>query len=256
MSRILIVLHQEHSSPGRVGQALESRGFDLDIRRPRFGDPLPDTMAEHAGAVIFGGPMSANDPDDFIKREIAWHDLPLREGAPYLGLCLGAQMLAKNLGARVYRHPEGRVEIGYHPIAPTEEGRAVLPCWPDHVYQWHTEGFDAPAGAAVLASSDDFPVQMIRVGAAAYGVQFHPELTHAMRYKWCTRGAHRFGLPGAQDRPTQIANQWVHDPPLRRFLDDLLDVWLAEVPAELRPKPVAVRRRRRPVQARARFAFA
>ena len=58
---ILIILHQEHSTPGRVGHALIERGFTLDVRRPRFGDPLPETMAEHAGAIIFGGPMSAND---------------------------------------------------------------------------------------------------------------------------------------------------------------------------------------------------
>ena len=61
---VLIVLHQETSTPGRVGKALRALGHPLDIRRPRFGDPLPDTLDQHAGAVIFGGPMSANDSDD------------------------------------------------------------------------------------------------------------------------------------------------------------------------------------------------
>src|SRR5258708_22443422 len=69
---ILIVMHQETSTPGRIGHALRARGFPLDMRRPRFGDPLPETMADHAGAIIFGGPMSANDTDDFIRREIDW----------------------------------------------------------------------------------------------------------------------------------------------------------------------------------------
>ena len=69
---VLIVLHQEHSTPGRVGRLLQERGHVLDIRRPRYGDPLPETLERHAGAVIFGGPMSANDPDDFVKREIDW----------------------------------------------------------------------------------------------------------------------------------------------------------------------------------------
>ena len=67
---ILIVMHQETSTPGRVGHALRKRGYALDMRRPRFGDALPDTLGEHAGAIIFGGPMSANDEDDFIRREI------------------------------------------------------------------------------------------------------------------------------------------------------------------------------------------
>ncbi|HEY4141341.1 MAG TPA: glutamine amidotransferase, partial [Pseudolabrys sp.] len=67
---VLLILHQENSSPGRVGRALSQLGYPLDIRRPRFDDPLPETMDGHAGAVIFGGPQSANDNDDFIKREI------------------------------------------------------------------------------------------------------------------------------------------------------------------------------------------
>src|ERR1700733_8449243 len=67
---VLIVLHQESSSPGRVGNALRALGHSLDIRRPRFGDPLPETLDAHAGAVIFGGPMSANDSDDYVTREI------------------------------------------------------------------------------------------------------------------------------------------------------------------------------------------
>src|SRR6195256_6904958 len=87
---VLIVLHQETSTPGRVGNALRALGHRLDIRRPRFGDPLPKTLDGHAGAVIFGGPMSANDPDDFVRQEIDWIALPLREQRPLLGICLGA----------------------------------------------------------------------------------------------------------------------------------------------------------------------
>src|SRR3977135_2798235 len=73
---ILIVMHQETSTPGRVGYALRQRGYPLDLRRPRFGDPLPETMAGHAGAIYFGGPMSANDTDDFVRREIDWITSP------------------------------------------------------------------------------------------------------------------------------------------------------------------------------------
>jgi GMP synthase (glutamine-hydrolysing) len=69
---VLIILHQETSTPGRVGNTLRALGYPLDVRRPRFGDPLPETLDQHAGAVIFGGPMSANDPDDYISREIDW----------------------------------------------------------------------------------------------------------------------------------------------------------------------------------------
>jgi GMP synthase (glutamine-hydrolysing) len=227
---VLIILHQEHSTPGRVGYLLQQRGHLLDIRRPRFGDPLPDTMAHHAGAVIFGGPMSANDPDDFIQHEIDWLAVPLREEKPYLGLCLGAQMLAKHLGGTVYTHPEGRAEIGYYPLLPTEDGRAFAreagADWPSHVYHWHREGFHCPSGAKTLATGDDFPTQAIRVGPNAFGLQFHPEVTHAMICRWTVRAAERLALPGAQDRARQIEGRFMYDPHVRLWLDHFLDHWL------------------------------
>jgi anthranilate/para-aminobenzoate synthase component II len=111
----LIVLHQESSTPGRLGHALSQRGVPLDVRRPRYGDPLPDTLAEHSGAIIFGGPMSANDEDEFVRREIDWTAVPLAEKKPFLGICLGAQMLARQLGGKVCPHPHGHAEIGYYP---------------------------------------------------------------------------------------------------------------------------------------------
>src|SRR5258707_14640610 len=122
---VLIVLHQETSTPGRVGNVLRALGHKLDIRRPRFGDSLPETLDGHAGAVIFGGPMSVNDSDDFIRREIDWIAVPLREQRPFLGICLGAQMLAMQLGARVAPHPQGRSQIGYYPVRPTPAGLEI-----------------------------------------------------------------------------------------------------------------------------------
>jgi GMP synthase (glutamine-hydrolysing) len=79
---VLVVLHQERSSSGRVGQMLLEKGFPLDIRRPVLGEALPQTLAGHSGAVIFGGPMSANDPDPFVKQETDWIGVPLKENKP------------------------------------------------------------------------------------------------------------------------------------------------------------------------------
>ncbi len=221
---ILIILHQEHSTPGRIGLLIEQRGYRLDIRRPRFGDPLPTTMRNHAGAVIFGGPMSANDPDDYIKQEIDWISVPLKEQAPFLGVCLGAQMLVKQLGGTVKRHEAGLSEIGYWPIRPTEAGSALFE-WPSHVYHWHVEGFDRPGCCELLAEGDVFENQAIRRGPA-YGIQFHPEVTHAMLCRWTVVAADKLGVPGAQDRATQIAARFQHDGSVRRWLDGFLDRWL------------------------------
>src|SRR6266542_4490061 len=198
---ILIVLHQETSSAGRIGYSLRQRGYALDVRRPRFGDPLPETMAGHAGAIIFGGPMSANDTDDFIRREIDWLRVPLKQKKPFLGICLGAQMLAHHLGSRVYRHPDGHAEVGYYPIRPTDIGRMVCDPW---------------------------PVQAFRYGGAAFALQFHPDVTHAMMCRWTTRGHERTLLPNAKPRVAHFADRAVYDPAGRAWLAAFLNHWLGK----------------------------
>ena len=95
------MLHQEIRAPAASANAASKQGFELDIRRPPLGDPLPETLADHAGAVVFGGPMSANDEDEFVRRETDWLAVPLRENRPFLGICLGAQMLVNHLGGKV-----------------------------------------------------------------------------------------------------------------------------------------------------------
>jgi GMP synthase (glutamine-hydrolysing) len=222
---VLCIVHQEHSIPGRVGHVLQQLGYPLDIRRPRFGDPLPETMDGHTGAVVFGGPMSANDSDDFVRREIDWMAVPIAEDKPLLGICLGAQMLARQLGAKVFCHVQGKVEVGYYPIRPTEAGRALSPEWPQHVYQWHREGFDLAAGAELLAEGDCFPVQAFRYGSA-YALQFHPEVTHAMMCRWTVRGAARLDLPNAQPRAEHFSGRAAYDYAVRQWLRRFLDHWL------------------------------
>jgi GMP synthase (glutamine-hydrolysing) len=220
---VLVVLHQESSTPGRIRNVLRALGFTLDIRRPRFGDALPQTLDDHAGAVIFGGPMSANDGDDYIRREIDWIEVPLREGRPFLGICLGAQMLAKHLGAKVAPHPNALTQIGYYPIRPTQAGLELCPDWPAQVYHWHREGFELPRGAALLAEGDDFPMQAFRWDTA-FGLQFHPDVTFRMMCCWTAHG--NTDLPGAQPREKHFEGRAVHDVVERAWLEAFMSGWL------------------------------
>lgn len=226
--KMLLVVHQPTSTPGRVGQKLRELGFTLDVRRPCLGEPLPESLEEHAGVVVFGGPMSANDCQelDFIRKEIDWLSLPLREGVPYLGICLGGQLLARQLGANVAPHPKGRAEIGYYRIRPTAVGLDLVPHWPDHVYHWHREGFELPRGAELLAEGDEFPNQAFRYGDSAFAIQFHPEVTLAMLHRWTVRASHRFNLPGAQGRAAHLEGRLIHDGAIKRWLDAFLGRWL------------------------------
>ncbi len=223
---ILIILHSETSTAGRIGQMLAARGFRLDIRRPCLGDDLPQDMANHAAAVIFGGPMSANDSDDWIAREIDWIGVPLNEQKPFLGVCLGAQMLSKHLGGTVGPHTDGKVEIGYYPIMPTEAGQPLGP-WPEHVYHWHREGLSLPSGATRLATGSTFENQAFRYNKRAFGIQFHPEVTRLTMHRWAVLGAHRFEMPGAQNGKAHLDGNLVHDGPVRNWLSCFLDVWLS-----------------------------
>lgn len=225
---VLVVLHQEHSTPGRVGLRLKARGHDLDVRRPRFGDPLPETLAGHAGAIIFGGPMSANDADDYVTREIDWIAVALKEEAPFLGLCLGAQLFARHLGAAVRPHADGHIEVGWFDVRATEDGRRLAQ-WPDRVHQFHREGFDLPRGATLLAegSEETFPNQAFSYGPAAFAIQFHIELTTAMVSRWTRRIGERAKLPGGQEAALHFEGRALHDWKTAAFLDAFLDVWLA-----------------------------
>lgn len=221
---LLVVLHQKRSSPGRIGERLLRRGYVLDVRRPALGDPLPATLAHHAGVVVFGGPMSANDPTPFISQEIRLMELALAAGVPSLGICLGAQLMARALGARVSPHAAGTCEIGYYPLAATRAGAALMD-WPSHVYHWHSEGFDLPEGAELLATGDSFPNQAFRYGKA-FGVQFHPEVTREMMCSWTEIGAHHFCRPGAQPGLAHLDGWGLYDAAVCRWLDALLTAFL------------------------------
>lgn len=228
VKKILIIVHQASSTPGRVGLMLRERGYELDIRRPCLGQDLPDTLAEHDGVVVFGGPMSANDCHEYISREIDWLRVPLEEEKPFLGICLGAQLLSRHLGGRVEPHPRGRVEIGYYPIDSTPEGKSLFH-WPSHVYHWHREGFSLPPGAQLLACGEQFENQAFRYGRNAFGLQFHPEITLQMLHRWTVRGASRIDVAaGAQSRNEHFEGRRLYDAAVRVWLIRFLDHWLQD----------------------------
>ncbi|HEY9607530.1 MAG TPA: glutamine amidotransferase [Allocoleopsis sp.] len=229
MNKILVIVHQPTSDPGRIGRLLRDRGYYLDIRVPSQQDELPHTMDDHCACAIFGGPMSANDSETlpFIRNELDWIPVALESGKPLLGICLGAQLLARVLGAVVAPHPEGWMESGYFQIMPTPSGREYFE-EPLHVYHWHKEGFELPDGAVLLASGDTFPHQAYRYGKSAFGVQFHPEMTRKMLERWTTEGRHLLNVPGAQSVEEQFQKHSLYASAMERWLDRFLSLWLGK----------------------------
>jgi len=226
--KVLTILHQYGATPGRFGRLLRTQGFALDCRRPIFGDPLPETLAGYAGAIIFGGSMSVNSGDAWLRREIDWIRVALKERVPFIGICLGAQMLASHLGQSVKRHPKGVVEIGYYPIRATEEGDRLCACpFPRHVYQWHREGFELPHGAALLARGQCFETQAFCYGDRAFGFQFHPEVTFPALCRWALLTRERLTEPGASPRHRHIEGWFRHDAAVAGWSRAFLHRWLS-----------------------------
>ncbi len=224
---VLAVLHQAHSTTGRIGRLLKALGYRIDARRPSLGDPLPPTMAHHAGVIVFGGPMCANDSHDWLQQELEWLGVPLREETPFLGICLGAQLIARRLGARIHVGEGKRGEMGYYPLLPTPEADELCgEPFPRHVYHWHFDGFDLPAGARSLAiGCERFPNQAFRYNGNVIGLQFHPEVTYQMMCRWTVRGAHCLNAEGARPAYEHLHGWLQHDAAVDRWLSAFLAVW-------------------------------
>jgi GMP synthase-like glutamine amidotransferase len=191
--RVLAFRHIPFEHPGRIGTELERRGIGIDyadLYQPGAAAPDP---ARYDGLIFMGGPMSVNDPLEYLEREAGWIAEAVAAGRPVLGICLGAQLIAKALGARVYPNPVK--EIGWFEIELTGEG-AADPLFAgaaprETVLQWHGETFDLPPGATWLASSAACRHQAFRAGANAYALQFHLEVTPEMIEDWCAQDANR-----------------------------------------------------------------
>ena len=188
------------------------------MRRPRFGDPLPQTLRDHSGAVIFGGPMSANDADEFIGREIDWISVPLKEDKPFLGICLGAQMCTRALGGRVFPHPAGHAEIGYYPIRPTAAG---LPS----SIRGRNRSTNGTVKASICQTVPSFwpRATCSRCRPSVMGgvmrCNFIPTSRSLMMHKWTTLGHLRLELPGARPRAAHFADREVYDYSARAWLN-------------------------------------
>ena len=151
----------------------------------------------------------------------------LAAGVPYLGVCLGGQMLARVLGATVRPNPEGWHEIGYHPVAATPAGQPDFGDL-DHVYQWHGEGFELPQCCDLMATgvTGHFPNQAYRYGSKVYGIQFHPECTRDIIESWMSGASEKLNERGAQQAEEQIAGACAYDAQIEAWAQRFLATWL------------------------------
>ncbi len=192
---VLILKNVPSEGPGTIEDFLREKGMQyriVDCQR----ESIPQSQDVDI-LVMLGGPMSVNEEDiyPFLTAEIELARSCISKGKKVFGICLGAQIMARALDARVYRGPGP--EVGWHDIELTEDGikdplvkkLAVHPRAGDfwkrfRVFHWHGETFDVPTGAVRLARSEMYPNQAFRYGANAYAFQFHIEVKKDMIYEW------------------------------------------------------------------------
>ncbi|MCU1233215.1 MAG: glutamine amidotransferase class-I [Candidatus Solibacter sp.] len=186
--RVLAFRHVPFEGLGRLEATLRARGVEIQyVDGWQPGAEIPDA-ADYSALIFLGGPMSVNDDLPYLRSEME----VIREAAarrqPVLGICLGAQLIAKALGARV--HGNARKEIGWFDVDFTgaaADDALFSGLSRETVFHWHGETFELPAGAELLGSSELCRNQIFRVGTYIYGMQFHMEVTPEMISDWCVQ---------------------------------------------------------------------
>ncbi len=204
---VLVVRHSRTEEAGTLLPHLTARGIAVRHVRIDEGDELPERPDGLSGLVLMGGTMSVNDPLPWIERECALVRRAIDAGLPVLGVCLGGQIIAKALGARVRRNPVP--EIGWYPVrrvpAPGGDPWFAPGLAEFEVLHWHGETFDLPPGAERVLESDLCANQGFVLGDRVLGLQCHVEMTAEMVRTWVDvhRETLERGGPGIQS-PEEI----------------------------------------------------
>ena len=234
--RVLAVQHEDDTGPGYIGERLRALGAELDVVHPYLGDAVPDSTDGYDGLLVLGGTPGPFDdttagwlPD--VRRLIG---VALAEELPLLGICLGGELLAAVAGGKVDRI-DGPPEIGLHRLQPTEAARtdplfSTLPADAPAV-EWHWEEIvELPPGSVTLCGSARFPNQGFRVGPAAWGTQFHPEVLTEDAAAWARGSAADLTANGltVEGVGAEIA---AGEPELRRVWGEFAAAWMRVVTA-------------------------
>jgi len=226
----LVLQHLEIEPPALIGGCLRKEGHALETIHIHKHDTIPDDLAGYTGLIVMGGPMSANDDLPFIKEEINLLRQAIAQDFPVLGICLGAQLLAKAAGAKILPSPER--ELGWYRLLSTPDGKddtlfSSLPAEGLDVFQWHGETFLLPRGAKLLASCPKVPNQAFRLGSCQYGLQFHVEVDAPIIHKWIDAGESERAHLGENGIRKILAESPQHLSVMQSFCNVICRNWLA-----------------------------
>jgi len=210
-----------------IAQYLDANGFEQTHVNPAHDVPMPPNPDEFDALLIYGGIQSANDgpAKSYITDELNWLANWLADERPTLGICLGAQLIAKSLGASVAPHPDGIREVGFHKITPAAGAEDFLP-EAAYFYQWHGEGFSLPNGCELLAEGERFPNQAFRYRRNTVGIQFHPEVTRTVMQDWLASSGDSLSEKGAHDAKRQLEDESRYGEAMGNWCLNFVDHWI------------------------------
>ncbi|ATX80148.1 GMP synthase - Glutamine amidotransferase [Mariprofundus aestuarium] len=228
--RFLVIQHLDIEPPALIGEVIQSAGHTLITIHLDQGAPLPDSTGFN-GIIIMGGPQSANDEIDYILSELAWVRETLDRGLPMLGVCLGAQIMAKASGAEIIASPIR--ELGWHPVYHTVE-TGNDPLFKDMVdglpvFQWHGETFSLTDAMTLLATHFDVPSQAFRLGKAQYGLQFHVEVDESTIRPWIEYGKSERAFLGTEGISLLHRESSLYLGSMQNFCRNMVNNWLKEI---------------------------
>jgi GMP synthase-like glutamine amidotransferase len=186
--KILIIKHIDVEGPGSIEGFFRNTAWDLQVIDLSTEQLRSKDVRDIAAIISLGGPMNVHEDKkyQFLKDEDEFLRKAIKEEIPVLGICLGAQLLAKACGAKVKKAKEK--EIGWFGVNLTDSGEKdpLFENLPGQlmVFQWHEDTFEVPRGAELLAESESCANQVFRFGRNTYGMQFHIEVTPEMVESW------------------------------------------------------------------------
>ena len=198
MSKLLVFRHVAYEILGTLDPLLRNAGFRIKyVNFERHPDAIPN-IDNYDGLIVLGGPMNVDQTDEYpnLLTEIDVIRKAIDERKPVLGICLGAQLLAKALGAKVKKNK--KLEIGWYDVTPTSNGKKddLISHFAgtEKIFQWHGDTFEIPKGAVHLASSKLCKNQAFKYGENAYGFQFHLEVDTNLIERWLNVPAHKIEI--------------------------------------------------------------
>lgn len=236
MARVLVLQHVAAEPLGVLDPMLRGAGHRIRyVNFARHPDAVPK-LDRYQALIVLGGPMQVGDGTPHLALECRLLEEALKRQIPTLGICLGGQLLAHVLGARV--GPCEPPEIGWYEVQPTENASADPVLQPldraRPVFQWHHWDFDCPVGAVDIAHSAESGCQAFRAGSDAWGFQFHLELDERLIRRWLTLDFYRDDLArsGLARTPEDIRQDThAHLPATLALADRIFGNWMGRLDA-------------------------